>query len=320
MKKDVIITILIGTALLLLVIHLEHLYAPHHPAATFMGSAWAYALKFGEHLGIAVLSIGAIGFLLELPHWQRIFHKHIVDTITEEAYLKKFGPTELDEIQTKLMKAFFKTEDVEKADSFFRYYREKIQDFIGKPYREETSGITKIKYHPTDQNAFIVEETISFVCRRLGEDIQKEAKWTTELDEIASITSFRITVTVPPAIGSQAVTPRVFDQSDPELKKVAGKWGYCLSLEDYKGVNGLKVMVEVTYVVSRDRAFSWTMPYISKGMTCTIIFPTDLKIFTDQFVMEDIDNPCAIKSGECVFRYPYWLLPGDGLAFHFRKL
>ena len=318
--KHVAITIVIGAVLLLLVIHLGHTYPPYHPAASYRGEAWGYALKFGEHLGIAVLSIGGIGLLLEFPHWQDYFHKQIVDTITEEAYLKKFSGVELNEIQTKLMRAFFKTEDIDKPNSFFRYYREKIQDFIGKPYRESTTGVTKISDCLDNPNVFIVEETISFVCCRLGQDIQKEATWTTEPDEIDRITSFSITVTEPPTIGSPALPPRVFKQGDSELKEVDGKRGYRLSLADYKGMDGLGVKVEVTYVVSRDRAFSWTMPYISKGMKCTIIFPPELKIFIDQFVMEDVDHPCEIKAGECVFSYPYWLLPGGGLAFHFRKV
>ena len=144
-SKHVAFTILVGILLILAVIFLEDTFGPHHTPETLGEKLTVYSLKFGDHLGIAVLSIGAIGLLLELPNMLGYFNKQIVDTITEEKYLKKFNDPELEKIQTKLMKAFFKTEDIDKEGSFFRYYRAKIQDFIGKPYREETTGTTTIK-------------------------------------------------------------------------------------------------------------------------------------------------------------------------------
>ncbi len=323
-SKHVALIILIAVILILTVIFFEDHFPPFHPAGTFKGALWAYSLKFVDHLGIAVLSIGLVGLLLELPHWQGHFHKYMVATITDKEYLKKFSDPELNETQTKLMKVFFKTEDIDKEDSFFRYYREKIQGFIGKPYREGTTGLTKVSYSD-DGKTFVVEETISFECRRLGKDIQSEAKWTTAKDEIDDIIDFRITVTVPPAVAQhypEVPQKRVFDKNDDpdsQLKEITGKWGYNVSLEEYRGIDGLEVKLEVKYVVALDRAFSWTMPYISKGLNCKITFPLELKIFTDQFVMEDVEAPDASQPGVCVYRYPYWLLPGDGLAFHFRK-
>jgi len=98
-----------------------------------------------------------------------------------------------------------------------------------------------------------------------------------------------------------------------------GGWGYTTSLESYQGIDGLQIMIELEYVVARDRAFSTNMRSISHGMDWTITFPSDLTIYVDRFLSNDSIN-ADINPGKCVFKYPDWLLPGDGIAFHFRKV
>lgn len=321
--KHAAVPILIGLGAILIVIRVEDGF-------WFRSNGYiAHGMKFLDHLGIAFLSLGVIGLILELPHWQSYFYQILLATITDEAYFEKIkDKTQLQKIQTKLMKAFFNTKDIDKPDSFFGYYREQIQQFIGEPYRDQTSGVTRIEYAKDQSNAFSVKEEISFFCRKLGTHIQKKTRWTAHRDELISMPCFRVTVTPPAGLSAQYgdLGPKVFEwntasppnPNDTPLRPADPDWGYEMSLEAYEGMDGLFIKTELEYVVASDRAFSWSMPYISKGLTHKITYPRELTISLDQFLLHE-STEIERKPGVLDFAYREWLLPGDGIAFHFRK-
>jgi hypothetical protein len=330
-------SILVGAAAILAVIIIEGRW-PNSSVPV------KYALKFLDHAGIAFLSIGTVGLFLELPEWRKhfenYFHEQIVATIIDKEYLKTFDPKALTDLQTKTLKAEFKIEDIDREGSFLNFYLTKIQNFIGSPYRENTRGVTKLQYAPGGNESFVVEETISFRCRKLGERIQPEVKWITERDEIDEVRALKILVRVPPELCksptfakdySQIAKEAVFDMNDKPaemLTKYAEGHGHILSLEKYKEIDKLFIEMQVTYVVPTYRAFSWSMPYPSKDLEGEIHFPKDLQIFVDLFLDDKVlnfpkdENSLPISEEDrkvYAFNYPGWLLPDDGLAFHFRK-
>jgi hypothetical protein len=178
-----------------------------------------------------------------------------------------------------------------------------------------------------DGKTLNVTDEIEFVCRKVGDDILEEVRWTTHLDEITEVTKLALTLTKP----NQA--PNVYSCSPPDLnqppgvtehlKLFEGGHGCTLQLLDYKGCDGLKVVIRVIYKVLRGRAFSWTMPCLSNGFRCTINFPTDFDIFVDPFGIDSLPEKDAvvINNGTKVYSFDYqnWLLPDDGFAFSFSR-
>jgi hypothetical protein len=335
-RKYGLLAILSGILLITLVIYVEHCLKHQYGHLENFPTVMTLGLQFGDHLGIAFLSIGIIGLLFEMPEWRERFHKEIEMAIDDVDHLKKLKLDELIKQQIIILKAVFNNQEIDKEGSFLNFYFTKIQQYIGSAYREETTGVTIIDYLPNTQS-FIVQETISYTCRTLGEHIQREVQWTTKKDEIDGIEDFRILVRVPEQISN---SPRfandypnivdsevIFRPTDSPTRLTAWEQGhgYTLSLDNYKGINGLFIETSVTYVVPRDRAFSWTMPYPSKGLTGEIRFPKELKIYVDSFWIEPDDrDSIKFKSeenpGVYTYNYPTWLLPGDGFAFHFRKI
>jgi len=321
MRKTILLhaslPILLGIGMILIVIGVEEGHwsptAPYQPYVQ-------HGMKFLDHLGIAFVSLGAIGLLLEFPHWHKYFYNLFVDSITNEAYIEKKGKDKewVDEMQTKLMRAFFGTKDIEKSSGFYSYYRQQIQKFIGEPYRDSYVGITTIRYSAAQPNAFHVKEKISYRCCKLGKKIDKVIGWTANRDELISMPFFKLSLT--PQGESR---PRIFGARNGHYSKELvpnpeGGWGYLLPLESYQDRDGLSVQIDLEYVVARDRAFSTNMRSISQGLTWTIEHPNDLTISVDRFVSNQTIEPQP-EPGKCVFEYPEWLLPGDGIAFHFRK-
>jgi hypothetical protein len=322
MRKTILLhaslPILLGIGMILIVIGVEEGHwsrtAPYEPYVK-------HALKFLDHLGIAFVSLGAIGLLLEFPHWHKYFYNLFVDSITNEAYIENKSKDKqwLDEMQTKLMKAFFGTKDIEKPGGFYSYYRQQIQKFIGDPYRDRYIGTTIIKYSATQPNAFDVTENISYHCCKLGKKIDEVIGWTADRDELISMPTFKLSLTP-----QGESTPRVFEGKNGQHSKELipnpeGGWGYLMPLDSYQDREGLAVQIDLEYVVARDRAFSTNMRSISKGLKWTIEHPQDLTIFVDRFVSNKTIKPTP-EAGKCVFEYPEWLLPGDGIAVTFRKL
>jgi hypothetical protein len=310
--------ILLGVFLILVVIGVEDIEWPH--PATY-SSYVIHFMKFVDHVGIAFLSLGVIGLLLEFPHWHKYFYNLFVDTITSEAYIEKRRGDKkwLDEMQSKLMKAFFGTKDIEKPGGFYQYYREQLQKFIGEPYRDQYTSDTKIQYSRSDPNAFAVTEVISYQCCRLGENIDKIIGWTARKDELIAMPSFKITL-MPQGEFESKVFESKGGQYPPELiPDSEGGWGYTMSLEPYQRYEGLSVTIDLEYVVARDRPFSTKMRSISHGRVWTMTYPTDLTINVDRFVSNHTIRHKNPAPGKCTFEYPEWLLPGDGIAFHFRK-
>jgi hypothetical protein len=309
--------ILLGVFLIVVVIAFEE---SHWSPAPPYEAYFTHTMKFLDHLSIAFVSLGAIGLILEFPHWHKYFYNLFVDTITNEAYIEKKSEDKqwLDDMQTKLMRAFFRTKDIEKPGGFYSYYRQQIQKFIGAPYRDEYHGTTTIQYSSPKKDAFHVTESISYTCCKLGPKIDPVIGWTARKDELTEMPAFKIILT--PHGDS---TPQVFEAKDGKYSKELipdedGGWGYTMNLDSYQDRAGLTVQIELEYVVALERPFSTNMRSISHGLTWTINHPQELAIFVDRFVSNDAINP-EIEPGKCVFDYPEWLLPGDGIAFYLQK-
>jgi hypothetical protein len=153
-------------------------------------------LKFVEHVGVALLSIGAIGLLLEIPDMSNYFQKKIAKTIVQRDYLGTLERNELQTLQGHVLKAIYILDDVNHEDTLLEYCQQKIHGYIADPYREDVLGVFKIDYTP-DKKKYEIQETISYTCRAINQCIQDAVRWTMEKGEISELINFEITLTFP---------------------------------------------------------------------------------------------------------------------------
>jgi hypothetical protein len=285
----------------------------------------SYGLTILDHLSVALFAAPVLGAIIEMPHMFDYFKGLIEETIMQKKYLKDLNDQALDDMKQKCLEAFFHIDQLDK-EFYTEFYKENLEKQIGNPLRINTVAVTTVKAN-ADNKSLDVTDVINFDCKKVGNDILKEVRWTTLADEINEMRTLKLSINKP----NEA--PKVYTCNARTLAQPAGvreplrladpKHGCTLQLSDYKGCDNLHVALEVTYNVPRGRAFSWTMPCLSKGFKCTIIFPTEFEIFADPFGIDSLPGRDTVKTenGMKVYSFDYkkWLLHDDGFAFSFSR-
>jgi len=302
-----------------LIVSALHTYFKHHGYA-----AESYGLTILDHLSVALFAAPVLGAIIELPHMSDYFRGLIEKTIMKKEYLKDLNDRTLDEMKQKCLAAFFHIDELDKG-FYAEFYRDNLEKQIGNPFRTNTVAVTTITANPDDKSLDVTDE-ISFDCKSVAGKILKEVQWTTESDEINEMQTLELSINKPnepPKV--YTCNARILGQPagvrEP-LKLTKEGHGCTLQLSDYDGCDGLQVKLKVTYNVPRGRAFSWTMPCLSKGFKCTIKFPTEFDIFADSFGI-DLPKRDTVKTetGMKVYSLDHknWLLHDDGFAFSFSR-
>ena len=128
--------------------------------------------KFLENLGVSLLILGIIGILLEFRDWKEYFRERLSEIIVKKDYLKKLDQGELVRLQTDTLKAFFKTDDIDREGSFLNFFHNKIQGYIGSPYRQNYYDSIVIEEYKEDDKYWKVTEVSTYTCRQVGGTIQ----------------------------------------------------------------------------------------------------------------------------------------------------
>jgi hypothetical protein len=297
--------------------------------------------KVAEHLGMAALSVGSIGLILELRGLEGYFQKRIAKAITQKDYLRTLHKDELASLQVNTLMAFFDLDDLDAEDSLLRHCHDHIHNFIRDPYREDAKAAYDLKYSPNERS-MIIDEIISFTCRMVAGSIQEEVRWFTEKGEIGRLLEFSITLVAPGEPGRFKDThpnlskKMTFDKDDPKnppragggnisdaslgLKAVngTGRLGYKLSLSQYKEVDKLFVELHVRYQAPIGRSITWQMSHPSKGVSATVTYePQWLDFYWEAFGMSHDEVTAGGGPGHHTLSYSSWLLPHTGFAFHF---
>jgi hypothetical protein len=294
-------------------------------------------LKLLDHIGIAAISIGLITMILELRDWQQYFQTRLVETILNRNYLETMSKDELIDLRTKTIEAFFKIKNLAKEGSFLQYFDDKIHNFIGGPYREDLEMHMAFSDPDAQGNLFTVHETLSYVCRKMGDHIQPEVNWGSTLPyEVAAINDFSIEIKVPQNFfqspNFQTEFPDFLNPTnvykpaaahagveEPNSVRVV-PWehglGYRFPLAKFREIDGLYVKVVVKYTVPKDTLHTWTMSHCSKNVNVTLSFPDCYDIHVDNFGTEEAVVDQTMFAGMYTFKYNSWLLPVTGIAFH----
>ncbi len=162
--------VLMGLLVIFIELSVDARYGTH-------GHGISIGLRLLDEVGIALILLGSVGILLEFPDWKNYFQKEIEKIIVEQAYLKKMDKTQLIALQTSTLKAFFKTDDIDRKDSFLEFFHSRIHGYIGSPYRQDVRDVINIQYSANRTDQVEVQDTISYRCRKVGDEIQHEVKW-----------------------------------------------------------------------------------------------------------------------------------------------
>jgi hypothetical protein len=182
-----------------------------------------------------------------------------------------------------------------------------------------------------DRRSYVIEETISYKCRKVGNSIQDKARWVSITPgKVTKIGEFRVTVEMPqnfyqspdfkakyPTLSSRKITYDIKDKDQSKLIPAEKGQGYTLPLSDFREIDGLYVEVHVEYLMPIERPAAWTMTHPSKNLTVTINYPSELTVDVNIFGMEENEYHEENRPGLYVLRYDSWLLPNTGLSYHF---
>lgn len=313
---------LVGVLLIVLTLRFEDAFRPLSHSASILASLI-------DHIGIAFISIGIIGIIVDLNDWRKYFQERIAETIIQKKFLERLDKTELINLQTSALKVFFKAENIEREESLLNFLHTKIHGFIGSPYREDFEG--RVTIEPSvDGSAYVVEQTVSYKCRTVGEFIQDEVHWAMQKDsDLEGVDEFRVSVEIPnnffqspefqtsyPKVSQRKL---VFDTESPELVPTRGSLGYSYSLADFKKIDELFIEIHVKYRVSRDRHIAWIMSHPTKGFRITINYPKDLRMDATILGVDQRDYHEDEKKGLYFLSYDFWMLPTTGMIFHLWK-
>jgi hypothetical protein len=295
------------------------------------GHYGAVALKLLDEIGIALFLAGSVGILLELPDWRDYFQREIAKILVDQAYLKKMDNEQLIALQTSTLKAFFKTEDIDRRDSLLQYYYSRIHQHIGSPYREAARDVINIRYRNGGKE-IEVEETISYHCRKVGDKIQEKVRWveagSAQIKQIKLLDHW-VEIRVPEDIFKNPNFSRTHRNVKHENRAIRsaeiplldgdGKIGFELFLTDYEGIDGLQVRNHVKYVMPVTMPFTWAMSHPTKGIMAIVNYPPDLELITSLFGLTEDQVTADHIAGSYRAEYESWLLPDTGFAFQLMR-
>ncbi|HEY2962391.1 MAG TPA: hypothetical protein VGJ37_08260 [Pyrinomonadaceae bacterium] len=285
----------------------------------------ALLLKVADHVGLGLFSVAILGIIIELPHMKEYFRKLIENTIISKAFIKQLNKSEQERLQERTLEAFFGVEELNQEGGFYKFYVNKIRSHIGGPFRKSTNFETVVELVP-NRDSYKITDTIAYSCKKGAEGIQPKVVWTTEWDEIEDILQLDITATRPEqgAIADWYSFNKATNQCHRSLKPYPRGHGFTLPLDHYGSCDGLVIQVRVTYLVSRERPLSWSMPCLSDGFSGEIQFPSNLEIFVDLFGLSEdaLPDKANLPQENGFWKYKIahsdWLLPDDGFSFYFR--
>jgi hypothetical protein len=320
----------IGLALVGVLIIVFALYLEPSPSLAPTSHESSVVVKFLDHVGIAFLSLGILGIILDLPNWQKYFQERLAEVVTQRNYLRSLGKDELVGLQTATLKAFFEVEDIDREGSLLNYFHSRVQRVIAEPFRESLSFV--VKYAKSqDANKLVVDESVSYTCRRVGGRIQKQISWMPEPEEY-EVQSVAIKLEVPAShasaieAASQNEKPvkrddgsLVFEIENKALEKYKKDEGYVFPLDKFKDCDGMRITVTSTYLISKDRFTTWTMSHPTKGCNFSASYPDELTIIHEALGnIADLDLEIVNRPGLFSVHCNTWMLPNSGFVFQLR--
>lgn len=285
------------------------------PASGTFSSAFASALTT---ISVALIGFGIFSFALDTKNWKEYFAERIKEVVIENDYLNTLDQEALKETQTRLLKAQFKNQAIDKEGSFLNYFHHHLHRFISEPYREDVSTEVLMQAHPSQADLFKVTDKVRYVCRSSGGKIQTHIGWKPDEGEFEEVLSLKISVQYPSHHKNAGEKVVIYPTSNSILKADLTE-GIRIPLDNYQDIDSLVVTTESEYVVKSGKFQYWQMAHPSKNFEVTITYPSDCQIQFKTLVLEDVVSQITEHPGYLKFGYGSWALPQSGIAWLIRK-
>ena len=310
----------IGIVLILISIlfHIVHLIDTQNKFLLQLNEIFAQILS---HLGIASLAIGIITILFDTSHWTHYFEKRLSNIVSEKEYLQQLDTQSLINLQTEVLKAYFKNDQIGGSDGFLNYYQKNIQAMIGMPFRTNINVNLQVSHVPNSEKLKI-KETISYICMANSGRIQDNVGYIPELGEHDTESFYFVSLQhedFKNNVGDSTGTIK-FDvaklmeiQACTDINK-----GFNLDIKQYNK-NGLNVFIRTDHLINKHRFIGWRMSHPTRNLSATINFPLDLSLAKEFFFNENdsYTEYMDAENGTYSLNINDWLLPDEGITWQF---
>ncbi len=284
------------------------------------------------NISVGLIALGIVALILQLPDWRNYFQDRVKETVIDRTYLNSLSEEELSSLQISTLKAKYKNTDIDREGSFLQYFQKRIEDYIGKPYRENVNTAMVIKEHDSNPDFFVVTDSISYICRKLGSKIQEDVRWLYEHGEFEEIIDIVVILICPNSNqnncsnsckdrcieGRITLTKETLDKDF--FSNTEHESGYIVRLKELLPESDkIEVQMSTIYSIRKDRFFTWAMTHPSKNINFTIIYPDAYQIQTFVGGIEPKEYSKNIKSNMYVFNHQGWFLPRTGLAYLLKR-
>ncbi|GEM_PF-4174622 len=305
-----------------------------------------------------LISLSIIGVILQLKDTKDYFANALSELIMQESYISKLNREQLERLQKTVLEKYFEnSNDFNRENSFYRFFNSHLQKYIGSPYRESYKNtisikpIKKISHSDNDDGGYedlIIDDSMSYQIRSMGNRLQDEIVWGATENEIKSIKSIKVwiddfqLISWPPGGNLNDESENSSDENksesvnekgseyDPEyfllenfenpepgvlLKIFVDK--YASHKKELKAVykDGAIVKIKASYSSTNYNSIISKMVYPTKGLSLSIFHPEEILCKVEPFGFGSDVRECSIDHANQGFTldYPDWVLPQSGV-------
>lgn len=278
-----------------------------------------------------LISLAVIGVIFQLKDTKEYFASTLSDLIMKESYVAKLNRSQLERLQKTVLERYFEnSHDLNKENSFYGFFRDNLQSFIGSPYRENYRNMVSIvenkEFGGDLNNNFFVEDNLTYQIRSMGSDLQKYIKWAATKDEIKKLHEFVVKIN----------DHKIFQWPSSEQQDEIDLIEHNFSLNPEDGVNlcihicdlakqdekireqyrdGAIVKIFAKYSVTNYNSITTKLLFPTKGFSLTVMHDINLKTKVEAYGFDATSRICEHheSKGGFTFNYPDWLLPHSGI-------
>lgn len=333
--SDLLAPVLVSSIILLIVLLLSYSAGDAHIIKT--STAWIMlsvsllmAAIFGEehfknksissflsNFAAVFVSLGLINIILQLKDTKDYFANALSELVMGESYISKLSRSQLEILQKRVLQKYFENStEFDRENSFYRYFSNDLQKYIGAPYRENYVNTVAISQEDGAEG-YKVKDCVSYSARSMGGRIQDEVVWRTAPNEVRDLKRFRLLLD----------KKIVFEFGNPDHSNREGiehtlggdveKNGidFKCSLAEYEKHERLQVEIEAEYFVSDYRSITLKVVFPTFGFTVILNHSSSLKSRVEVygFDQKSVDAQHTSTEHGMTLGYRNWLLPHSGL-------
>ena len=286
----------------------DFLEAPTHVALV--------AIHLLSHFGIGLLVLSMLTLVMDIDHWTKYFEKRISKVVMEKGYLQQQDQNSLIKLQTDVLKAYFRNDELGGKDGFLTYYQKNIQDFINTPFRTNVNMDINVRFNPSDATQLIIDEELSWICKATANKIQDVISYEPDPGEYIKASNYEIIFKHDTFEKDVLVNLKQLKDED---RMTSGDLGFIYPITGKLNIDNLYIKIHSEFIISKSRIMAWRMSHPTKDVVIRIQYPKELSLITELFFNENNvqDKSHKPSLGSYHITIKDWLMPNEGIAFQY---